>query len=263
MKLVQLLTITAPTALTGLSTPQVTELQQALDETGFDVQGVDGVLGPNTESAWAAFKTATNEDQPAVIGPGSIQVLQERLAAGLVPSGPVWVQRFPNSTSVDDLRAPFKTSVVNFLAALRAVDAGIQINSTLRPPQRAYLMHFAKAIAEGDIQASGAPRRPDVPIQWVHATNAASVNAAQTMVDAYGILGPVALNSQHIAGHAIDMFISWSGTPAVQDANGGQVMLAGTPGPNNRALVQVGASYGVIRGSNIPNDPEHWSIDGS
>ena len=46
---------------------------------------------------------AVGDDQPDQIGPASVQQLQERLNAGLIASGPVWVQRFPNSTSLDDL----------------------------------------------------------------------------------------------------------------------------------------------------------------
>ncbi|MEA2689565.1 MAG: hypothetical protein QOD51_2172, partial [Candidatus Eremiobacteraeota bacterium] len=72
MKLVELLQIRAATALDDLPEPQVRELQTALGEAGFDPQGVDGTMAPDTKSAWAEFKDATSEDNPDVIGPGSV-----------------------------------------------------------------------------------------------------------------------------------------------------------------------------------------------
>ncbi len=263
MKLIQLLTIRAAAPLDSLSSGQVTELQTALTQLGYDVKGIDGIIGPNTRAAWALFKQHVGEDEPGSIGPGSVQLLQQKLDVGRIPSGPVWVNRFPNSTSLDDLQPPFRTSATNFLTSLRAAGVNVQVNSTLRPPQRAYLMHYAKAIADGDINASAVPSRPDVAIQWVHSTNAETVAAAQGMVDVYGIMGPVALDSMHIEGHAIDMFITWSGAPIVRDGKGNDVPLVGGPDPNNSSLIDVGNSHGVIRGIGIAGDPEHWSINGT
>jgi hypothetical protein len=263
MVLNRLLTITNPTRIVYLSSDQVFELQSALQQLGYDITSIDGIVGPNTTAAWTAFKQDTGEDEPDLIGPGSVTALQQRLQTGILPSGVAWTKRFPGSSSTDDLRPPFKASAVAFVSALRAANVNVIITATWRPAQRAYLMHYAQQIAIGAISASDVPRHPDVPIQWVHSTNAASVTAAQAMVDSYGIIGPVALNSRHIEGHAIDMFLDWSATPSVIDAAGTPHMLRGRPGAYNTDVIEVGKTFGVIRGIAIAGDPEHWSIDGS
>lgn len=58
----------------------------------------------------------------------------------LEKSGRQWVSRFMPSRNVSDLREPFRTNVTSFLAALRAAGVTVTINTTLRPPQRSYLM---------------------------------------------------------------------------------------------------------------------------
>ncbi len=266
MKLVQLLTIIDATALEHLSTAQLTELQNALRELGFPISTVDGLFGPNTQGAWAAYKASISASEPDLIGPNSIQSLQQSLDAPhaqLELSGLVWVDRFPKSTSLDDLQPPFRSGATRMVGSLRAGGVNVDITTTLRPPQRAYLMHYSKAIHEG-LSPADVPSRFDVPIQWVHSTNADSVAAATAMFNAYGILGPVALNSNHIAGHAIDMFIRFSGSPSVRDGSGSSVTLTGdSSNADNPSVVRFGRTFGVIRGSGIANDPEHWSINGT
>jgi peptidoglycan hydrolase-like protein with peptidoglycan-binding domain len=262
VKLAQLLSVVQATPIVNLSSGQATELQTALRQLGYDIAEIDGIVEANTEAAWSAFKQDVGQGDPELIGPSSVAELQSRLNTGLLPSGPAWVARFPSSKSVDDLQPPFKQGVIAFLNAVRDASVVVNVTATLRPAQRAYLMHWAQQIAEGQCAAASVPRRPDVPIQWVHATNPASVAAAAAMVDAYGIQGPVALDSRHIAGHAIDMFLDWSGTPTVTDGEGNQKTLAGAPGAYNADVIAIGATYGVTRGVNIPSDPEHWSIDG-
>ena len=208
MKLIQLLSVVEPTPIVNLSSGQTTELQTALLQLGYNIAEVDGIVGTNTKAAWVAFKQDVGQGDPDLIGAGSIETLQQRLNVGLLPSGPAWVARFPNSTSVDDLQPPFKQHIIDFLNALRSAGVVVTVTSTLRPAQRAYLMHYAQQIAQRYLPATEVPRRPDVPIQWVHPTNAMSVAAAQAMVEQYGIQGPVALNSRHIDGHAIDMFLN-------------------------------------------------------
>jgi lysozyme len=87
MKLVQLPTITGPTPLERLSKPQLTELQKALEALGYEVSGADGVLGPSTRSAWAAFKADISQGEPDTIGPGSVSALQKQLDAGAQAGG--------------------------------------------------------------------------------------------------------------------------------------------------------------------------------
>jgi len=197
------------------------------------------------------------------------------------PSGPSWVRRFPTSDRVADLREPFRSRVIKFLDVLAGARARVQITATLRPPQRAYLMHYAWCIArswQGTSPAHIPPFHPHhshpfpVDIQWFHHRRdgqpdlLASKNAAQQMVHGFGIahLGvPPALNSLHVHGEAIDMLISWDGTLAVKDANGRLVEIKSTPRDGTNAdLISVGATYGVIHLTHARHDPPHWSING-
>ena len=110
-------------------------------------------------------------------------------------SGSQWCARFPGSRSVNDLAVPFRNSVVAFLSALHAADppATVVVNATLRPPQRAYLMHYAWLIAHGQIRPGAVPPVDGVDIIWDHPD---AISAAQAMVDTYrmafvGALGKV------------------------------------------------------------------------
>jgi GH24 family phage-related lysozyme (muramidase) len=78
MKLVALTSISSATALEQLTADQVTELQTALSALGYGV-AADGVVGPLTQAAWARFKADNGLDEPDLIGPSSIALLQQRL----------------------------------------------------------------------------------------------------------------------------------------------------------------------------------------
>ena len=121
-------------------------------------------------------------------------------------SGVQWVARFPGSVSTSDLTSTFGSATDNFIAALRQAGAAVIISATLRPVERAYLMHWSWKIVHGTAPNS-VPARDGVPIEWVHPTNNASTQAAQDMVNAYGLanLGVApSLNSRHTQGNAID-----------------------------------------------------------
>lgn len=176
-------------------------------------------------------------------------------------SGPHWVNYFPTSVSISDLVSPFRERVKAFQDAL--IEAGAQtiIAATYRPPQRAYLMHYAARIDRGEISPAAVPSMSGVDIQWVHYTNAGSLQAAEQMVAAYGIGGnPVALESRHTQRLAIDWNITWGGTLSIKKSDGKRVSVGSPPnGASNTALHAVGSSYGVIK---LLNDPPHWSNDG-
>ncbi len=176
-------------------------------------------------------------------------------------SGPHWIDYFPTSKSISDLASPFRERVQSFQKAL--IDAGAQtiIAATYRPKQRAYLMHYAAKIDRGQIAAEDVPAMAGVDIEWVHYTNAGSVQAAEQMVEAYGVGGnPVALESRHTQKLAIDWNITWEGTLKIKKPDGAIVSVGSPPnGTNNTALHAVGSSYGVIK---LLNDPPHWSSDG-
>ena len=175
-------------------------------------------------------------------------------------SGPHWVARFPTSRSLFDCKPPFLDRISKFHQALVEAGAQVKISATLRPAERAYLMHFSSKIASGKIDPRKVPPMAGVSIKWFHGDLAKSKNAAQQMVHGYGIAFPPALHSRHTEGLAVDMTITWSGTLQIKDATGA-VKSIGAPqsGNTNQALHKVGASYGVIK---LASDPPHWSSDG-
>lgn len=183
-----------------------------------------------------------------------------------VLSGPDWVLQFPTSRDPNDLVSPFRENCKRFIDAMLNAGALIEINATYRPKERAYLMHYAYRIANDEINATQVPKMDGVDIDWVHrkpngsVDRAASKQAAEEMVEAYGIVYRPALVSQHTARLAIDMSISWEGTLTIKDADGDDVKISSSPkSGQNSALHRVGASYGVIK---LVSDPPHWSIDG-
>jgi hypothetical protein len=182
-------------------------------------------------------------------------------------SGPVWVNKFPNSTSIGDLVEPFQTNVTKFVGALRAAKASVTISATLRPKERAYLMHWSFLVAKENLDPEKVDAMNGVDIEWVH-TDAkgnkdlsASKNAALQMVNLYDIAFRPALTSRHIEGKAIDMDISWSSKDlTMKDAAGKDVTISSNPkSGGNTDLQAVGKSYGVIK---LVSDPPHWSTDG-
>lgn len=184
----------------------------------------------------------------------------------MTPSGPEWVEQFPTSSSVDDLKEPFRNNVRNFLAALAKAGARVVVTDTFRPPQRVYLMHWAFAIANGTANPAKVPPLDGVDIQWVHTDaagnpdGAATKAAAAAMVKAYGIVFAPALGSRHTDGLAVDMTISWSGNLTIKNASGSPLSIAHPPANGmNPGLHAVGATYGVIK---LVSDPPHWSSDG-
>jgi hypothetical protein len=182
-------------------------------------------------------------------------------------SGTQWVPRFPTSRSVTDLVEPFRTDVERFISALRNAGAGVEISATLRPRERAYLMHYAYAIAREHLDPAHVPPSPGVNIRWLHTNpqgqpdlNASRV-AAEQMVQSYGIVHRPALESQHVRGLAIDMNIYWLNNLVIVNGAGRRITITGTPrnGAGNSDLHDVGASYGVYK---LRSDPPHWSSDG-
>ena len=169
-------------------------------------------------------------------------------------SGSAWVRQFPTSTQTSDLLAAFGTAVDRFISSLRAGGATVVVSATLRPPERAYLMHYAYKIAHGGLPAANAPAMAEVDIEWAHATSTASKIGAKQMVTAYGIVFAPALTSRHSEGRAIDMAITGHIGQTFNDNANQPVQV------NNAAqLKALGATFGVIK---LPSDPPHWSDDG-
>jgi hypothetical protein len=182
-------------------------------------------------------------------------------------SGPQWVSKFPTSSSLDDLTEPFRTKAKRFIGALRSAHATVDVSDTLRPPQRAYLMHFSFVIAREAFDPAAVPPRSDVDIQWVHTDSTgkadlvASKKAVEQMVLGYGIVFKPVLISRHIEGNAVDMDITWQNNLVIAKADGSLQTISSTPrtGAGNTDLHKVGSTYGVIK---LLTDAPHWSSDG-
>jgi hypothetical protein len=183
-------------------------------------------------------------------------------------SGPQWVARFQGSRLTRDLDPVFRIAVESFLAAIVAAGATLNISSTLRPKERAYLMHWAHQVYRNGVAPSSVPAMAGVHIQWDHPTLAASVSAAAAMVAAFGIghlcagVSP-ALNTLHATGAAIDMAIDWTGTLTIKRKDGSWADIASEPRTGmNPELHAVGLSYGVVKFVGGAKDKPHWSTTG-
>ena len=183
-----------------------------------------------------------------------------------IRSGAAWVPKFPGSHSVDDLETAFQAKVQKFVHTLSSAGATVTVNATYRPPERAFLMHWAWEIVKQHVDAHHIPAMAGVDIDWWHGDQAASEAAAQEMVDGYGLrnLGVApALNSRHTERKAIDMNLSWTGTLLIANADGTTVTISSAPRDGtNGALIVVGATYGVIHFLHVSADRAHWSTDG-
>jgi len=192
-------------------------------------------------------------------------------------SGSHWCAFFPTSQSTSDLSPIFRGNVERFLNALNRAGAYVVISATLRPRNRALLMHMSWRVANGLITPQEATQRcangvvvanqsTVIPINWVHNdpegeySEAASLQAAREMKNNYRLVHQPSLNSIHMEGNAIDMNISWSGTLTIVNATGQTVEIASFPRDgSNEMLHNVGRGYGVIK---LASDPPHWSENG-
>lgn len=175
-------------------------------------------------------------------------------------SGKAWTTRFPTSRRIEDLASPFRERVAAFIAALERAGARVKISATLRPRERAYLMHWAWRISEEGFAPEEVPAMAGVDIDWRHPTAELSRRAARAMVGTYSLVRVADLESRHCEGRAIDMTIEWRGKLKVADPDGRVHLIAGRPRDGTHPdLTEVGRRYGVIK---LAADPPHWSDDG-
>jgi hypothetical protein len=181
-------------------------------------------------------------------------------------SGIAWVGRFPTSKSTQTLVDGFRQKCEAFLAALADAGAVVDISATLRPPERAYLMHWSFVITTGEVEPIDVPPDAGVEIEWVHRKAngspdaAASRAAAAAMVQGYAIAHRPSLTSLHIFGKAIDMSVAWDGALNIKQKNGTKKTIGSPPRTGlNHELWAVGATYDVLK---LPSDPPHWSSTG-
>src|ERR1043166_6829430 len=112
-----------------------------------------------------------------------------------INSGASWVSKFPGSNKTSDLTPAFRANFEAFQKAMEDAGIDVKVNATLRPKERAYLMHFSWMIVKGQIKPADVPAMAGVDIIWDHAH---ALAGAQEMVDAYGTGGSLvapALNS--------------------------------------------------------------------
>lgn len=183
-------------------------------------------------------------------------------------SGLVWCNRFPGSNDTSTLRPDFRDNCNAFIAAIVAAGGVKQISATYRPPERAYLMHWAHMIVKNGFDPAMVPPMAGVNIKWDHPTLDASVDAAHRMSIGFGITGlaanvPPALNTLHTSGQAIDISITWTGTLNIANKDGSITAIDTTPRTGmNLQLKAVGLTYGVKKFVGGNADKPHWSTTG-
>jgi hypothetical protein len=186
-------------------------------------------------------------------------------------SGKSWVDwaniHAKNSENVDGLTEPFKSNAKAFIKALETAGAKVKVRATTRDAKRAYLFHWSWLIALDKSKPSAATAKTGVDIEWDHGDAAKSKAGAKEMVAGFGLAVPPksnvapALKSNHIAGNAIDMDVTWTGELKVKKKDGTIVSVPFFTNPNlNVKLHAVGESYGVKK---LKTDAPHWSHNGS
>jgi hypothetical protein len=183
-----------------------------------------------------------------------------------VPSGPDWVGALPVSASLNDLHVTFGAQVRRFVEALEEAGATVEVLTTRWSPETAYLMHWAWRIAKEDYDPRRVPAMEGVDIAWWHGDVHASKEAAQEMVEAYGMdtrkVAPP-LDSPHVEGNAIDMCISWEGLLEIKDLGGIPHLVASDPTDGtNIELLMVAGTYGLVPAADFKENWLHWSTDG-
>lgn len=242
---------------------------------------VDGKCGKGTEEAIALFQKVVVGIRPdglvepdgktwkALCGnvPNPKPAKEDKKRPTADPkklSGAVWWRanegHYPNSDKVSDLASSFQSSVKAFIAALKAAGASVDVSSTLRNADRAWLMHYSWQVSRGKVKPDRVPANGKVDIVWDHGDDKTSQAAAKAMVDLFRLRFEPSLTSRHIEGKAIDMDISWKGKLEIAGKDGKKVSI-GSPnnGADNDDLHRLGADYGVIK---LASDPPHWSTDG-
>lgn len=257
---------------------QTAELQRLLNlragTLGITPLRTDGVLDGATSRAMRTYasrvmgRSASRGDLATALAqqsPSDLLREQSRAREASVKlSGADWFRRnqarFPNSDRVADLAPAFAAHVTQFLTALANAGTIVRISSTRRNRIRAWLMHYAWQVSHGAVAAADVPDEPEAGILWDHGDDTRSVAAAAEMVRLFAIRFKPSLTSNHIAGLAIDMTITWSGPIEIVDAAGAKHAIdQPRNGNENGVLHTVGGSYGVRK---LLSDPPHWSVDG-
>lgn len=197
-----------------------------------------------------------------------------------IRSGAYWVEwikrNAPTSAEIKDLEMSFRDKVKEFIQALQAAGATVEVSHTYRSDQAAYLWHWAwrisqRKVALKDVKPCAFSGRPIPDIEWDHGNLAASIKGATEMVKGFGLSTPTSRNPSYLppslntlhrgakGGQAVDMTIRFSQDITVRKKDGSQVTVKPGPILSNQALHEVGESYGVKK--NLKDGP-HWSTNG-
>jgi hypothetical protein len=245
---------------------------------------------PASQAAPAASGSPSAAAAPSSPGspsaPGTTAVDDQAKAKRL--SGKHWQatasQKWPESSRIEDLSDEFRPKAQAFIAMLSDNKIQVDVASTKRPTERAYLYHYCLDVAAGRVDAADVPKLATVDIEWDHGDADKSKAAAQEMADAFGLVGVAAYPSNHSGGNALDMKMDFSGntkdgknavaykkSPGDEETKrelkvddeaviGTSARGKNIPGIANRTLSLAGKDYGVIRAIN--NDIVHWSSTG-
>ena len=145
------------------------------------------------------------------------------------PPGPPWAMRYRNPSqekealaALEAIRgdASFARRIRSLIGQLRAQGAEVYLNSSVRSPERGYLMWGAfilsRASSEAEVQARVERLRAarsewelSVPIRWLHPAGwEATRDAARAMADTYEVVFATeegARASDHYTGAAVDL----------------------------------------------------------
>ena len=192
-------------------------------------------------------------------------------------------QKWPESQSLDDLDSDFKQKVQSFNKALEDNNIRVEIVSTLRPEQRAYLYHYCLAVSKEEVKPADVPTKEGVDIVWDHKDLDKSKAGAKEMAEAFGLTGIAAVKSKHTEGKAIDMKMDFTkntkdgknrlvykpdGTEVTRELKvddeariGVSVKEKIIQSIKDRDLSKAGVDFGVRRA--LDNDIDHWSDTGT
>jgi hypothetical protein len=145
------------------------------------------------------------------------------------PPGAGWTMRYLNPQGEDPMLAAlsrrrgssaFETRVRDLMLQLRRQGAEVYLNSSVRSPERGYLMWGAFLLSRSEDERSLLATRSlldranadwglDVPIRWWHPAGwRATREAAREMADSYDVVYATeagARSSRHYTGHAVDL----------------------------------------------------------
>jgi len=166
-------------------------------------------------------------------------------------------------TDLEELSEPFKSNAKSFIAALEAGGANVEISTTKRYIERAWLMHNAWTVAHG-----GAVPKDDpygTGIVWDHGSKSATKQAAKEMIgpSGFNMAFDASMHSRHFSGNAVDITITnlpeeWTFTHGDKEVT---VKLGTAEAPSNTRLHRAADRYFNVK--KLVADRPHWSDTGN